>query len=678
MSKNVKSNKKKSPIRQNAPIARDALPAPSAEELLSERDLGKYLGLLKRAARHYVVAVAANDTPWGPEFTKELADAMIGIGLRVNLFEKFRLAYAAAVDHGKLVFEKLGVDQTERIDKSIILDNNDKIRLISSSFVSGDEAFIQINDLCCPFKERGLIFVVYDKHAKMLIDVVWSDTYHNLACKHLHLLHQTVTEFVKDHPGVLPVGYSIPGCFKRPYTDYEKIVLQYNIYFDTINKNADKKLSILSNHYDEQGIREVLQTPRSYYDLKNVRQYEDISGKYVNIRGGHRVTADQPKITGEYICVYIFGDCRVFGLGNSDENTIESYLQRLFNKENIKVIVENHGDFADGFFSLEDYARNLKNKLNTLPIKAGDMIFVQDVVGYSLNEVFPIIDIRDIFNEPRNVDYYFDVVHLTSDGNRKIAEKLLEALKSQGILERSRKLAEEFKDKALPTNIGDMGGEVDSQLADYKLYIREHLEPVINSRREEKGSEPVIGAAVMNCNPFTLGHRYLIESAAGQCDLLIIFVVEEDKSVFPFADRLKLVEAGTKDIPNVTVIPSGKFVLSSLTFSEYFNKSELQDRVIDTSLDVTVFAQDIAPCLNITKRFAGEEPFDAVTRQYNETMRRILPQYGIEFSEIPRKGLDSQPISASRVRKLLDEKKFDELKKLVPITTFDYLMEKFK
>ena len=37
----------------------------------------------------------------------------------------------------------------------------------------------------------------------------------------------------------------------------------------------------------------------------------------------------------------------------------------------------------------------------------------------------------------------------------------------------------------------------------------------------------------MNCNPFTLGHKYIVEKAARENDNVIIFVVEEDKSSFP-------------------------------------------------------------------------------------------------------------------------------------------------
>jgi [citrate (pro-3S)-lyase] ligase len=53
-----------------------------------------------------------------------------------------------------------------------------------------------------------------------------------------------------------------------------------------------------------------------------------------------------------------------------------------------------------------------------------------------------------------------------------------------------------------------------------------------------------IGAIVMNANPFTLGHRYLIEQAAARCDWLHLFVVKEDASQFRYTDRWALIEQG--------------------------------------------------------------------------------------------------------------------------------------
>ncbi|MCD8372234.1 MAG: hypothetical protein LUD27_02910 [Clostridia bacterium] len=182
----------------------------------------------------------------------------------------------------------------------------------------------------------------------------------------------------------------------------------------------------------------------------------------------------------------------------------------------------------------------------------------------------------------------------------------------------------------------------------------------------------------MNCNPFTLGHKYLVEYAASKCAHLFIFVVEEDKSVFPFADRIELVRKGTSHLQNVTVLPSGKFIISQLTFEEYFVKSSIQDTTIDPSMDVELFATQIAPELGITVRFAGEEPLDKVTMQYNNSMRQILPKYGIEFEEIPRKEFDGGVISASRVRACLKDNDFETISKIVPSTTLEYLKENYK
>ena len=186
-----------------------------------------------------------------------------------------------------------------------------------------------------------------------------------------------------------------------------------------------------------------------------------------------------------------------------------------------------------------------------------------------------------------------------------------------------------------------------------------------------------IGSIVMNCNPFTLGHRYLVEYAAVRVNKLYIFVVEEDKSQFKFQDRFKLVQEGVKDLPNVEVLPSGKFIISQQTFSGYFNKAELQDVQVDSSKDVEIFATEIAPTLGITIRFAGEEPTDNVTRQYNETMKEILPRHDIEFCEIPRKTFGDEIISASTVRAALKLGDFDKIKNFVPPATLMYLRGRY-
>jgi [citrate (pro-3S)-lyase] ligase len=90
-------------------------------------------------------------------------------------------------------------------------------------------------------------------------------------------------------------------------------------------------------------------------------------------------------------------------------------------------------------------------------------------------------------------------------------------------------------------------------------------------------------------------------------------------------------------------------------------------------VDVELFGTHIAPALGVTVRFAGEEPLDAVTRQYNQTMARLLPRFGVAFEVIPRKEHDGEAISASRVRKLLELRDFDAIARLVPTATLEYL-----
>ena len=188
------------------------------------------------------------------------------------------------------------------------------------------------------------------------------------------------------------------------------------------------------------------------------------------------------------------------------------------------------------------------------------------------------------------------------------------------------------------------------------------------------GQEGERGCIVMNCNPFTLGHQYLIEQAAARCGQLLILLVEEDRSAFPFEARLALTRTGCAHLGNVTVLPGGPYVISSATFPGYFIK-EMSDVVVaQTALDIDIFARHIAPGLGITARFAGEEPSDPVTAAYNAAMAARLPESGVEVHIIPRRELGGVPISASRVRALIREGKLDEIASLVPQSTYDYIM----
>uniref|UniRef100_A0A806K2V3 [citrate [pro-3S]-lyase] ligase n=1 Tax=uncultured bacterium contig00107 TaxID=1181573 RepID=A0A806K2V3_9BACT len=333
---------------------------------------------------------------------------------------------------------------------------------------------------------------------------------------------------------------------------------------------------------------------------------------------------------------------------------------------NEEIIVQNYG-FYIGNDNLFDSSEIIKI-LNSLPTSTGDIVIMQ---GFKIPSI-DFIEVIDISNRPHNYgDLFFDEGHHTPEGNFAYAARIFQHLQKNNFY--NDKYIEQTKSqletRTLQNNL-NLSAEVAEKLTEYKQTLTDFY--------NANFPRPKIGSIVMNCNPFTLGHRYLIETAASQVDVLVVFVVQEDISVFPFDDRLELIDKETADIENLAVIPSGQFIISSLTFTEYFNKSELQDRTIDCSIDVNLFGQEIAPCLDIKVRFVGEEPFDQVTRQYNESMKAILPRYGIEVIEIPRKEYGGEAISASRVRKLLENKDWVEIEKLVPETTLEYLKNKFE
>ncbi|MGL4999039.1 MAG: [citrate (pro-3S)-lyase] ligase [Cetobacterium sp.] len=181
------------------------------------------------------------------------------------------------------------------------------------------------------------------------------------------------------------------------------------------------------------------------------------------------------------------------------------------------------------------------------------------------------------------------------------------------------------------------------------------------------------GLLIMNCNPFTLGHQFLIEHASKEMDNVLVFIVEEDKSSFPFEDRIELVKKGTKHLQNVIVLPSTEYIISSATFPNYFLKKEDNSLYEFMKLDTLITAEHFCSKLNISTRFVGEEPYCEITKKYNETMIETFKKFNLNVIIIPRKKSNEKAISASRVRELLKNNEFDEIKNLVPKTTLDYL-----
>ena len=349
--------------------------------------------------------------------------------------------------------------------------------------------------------------------------------------------------------------------------------------------------------------------------------------------------------------VYIIGPCVVMQTDLRTDETIVSLLQKKLDQ-----YFDCHFKVLSIVTTTPRYPA-LDRIIQELTIYEGDIVFY---IGYGFSEYFQnsmITDLKDIFlARPRS--FFSNIpVHVNGAGSQAIAANLFTYIQTKNLLKTS-------------------GGGVLNWASMLDSQVERELKHIYKSYTNDASPDVKIGAIVMNGNPFTKGHLHLIRYASKCVKRLYVFVVEEDKSIFPFADRFRLIKEGTKDISNVTVLPSGKYVISSETFPEYFMKETLTDVCIDTSRDLLIFALGIAPIFHINYRFVGEENTDTVTAQYNIEMKKLLPHYGINVVEIERKRLHEKEISASWVRECLDSGNIEMLKDIVPQTTFLYLKDR--
>ena len=277
-----------------------------------------------------------------------------------------------------------------------------------------------------------------------------------------------------------------------------------------------------------------------------------------------------------------------------------------------------------------------------------------------------------------NEEGHSNVMLFTKPKNRQLFESLS-----------FRLLAEAPEAVLMETGIGGINNTVEAlkkireESEKYKEYNKEckkeektnlnittpqHLNP--STTQPLTTTTPLRGVVVMNCNPFTLGHRYLIEQAAKQVERLFVMVVREDCSLFSYAERKAMVEQGVAHLENVTVIDGSEYAISQATFPTYFLKR--LDDAADTQmlLDLDLFRRHIAPALGTTVRFIGTEPTDRLTRRYNQLMHEVLA----DVRETARLEKEGNAVSASRVRKAMEQGDMSTIRQLVPPTTLPYII----
>jgi [citrate (pro-3S)-lyase] ligase len=423
-------------------------------------------------------------------------------------------------------------------------------------------------------------------------------------------------------------------------------------------------------------LKEIFSPPRAGF-----------AGKFVYVENGLRKTKGCPDKCEH--TVYLFGGGTAFGVGAEDKFTVASLLQEHINNHakqfgTGQLEVKNHGVRQPGIGEREIFTEKITPLFDKGIIRGGDVVLWIIDKRYSITERdrafsylsgflddygIHIVDLTLALRlAQKNKLAYVDRRHVNHRGNKAAASKIyFDYLKD--VMDGKIALPERGRHEKL-SFVNDPALD-DGQNEEFKEYLS-YLE------RERVRVNGISGAIVMNCNPFTLGHRHLAERAASLTDILYVFVVEEDRSFFSFDDRYRLVSEGLKDLENVKILRSGKFIISTITFPGYFSKDSASEVAVDPSLDISLFARYIAPALGVDVRFAGSEPFDPVTRRYNGAMKETFPRHGMRFVEFERIKRGGEPISASRVRELIEKGDFEGIAALVPETTYRYICERFK
>ncbi|WP_199482211.1 citrate lyase ligase [Vibrio owensii] len=400
----------------------------------------------------------------------------------------------------------------------------------------------------------------------------------------------------------------------------------------------------------------------------------DFDNGFVSVKNGQRTTTGQPENAVKR--VLLFGSSTTCSFGVKDSDTIASQLQAYFNNHYGDVIVENHGS----------HGMNLLLAVNNLvqtEIKPGDIVVFFDFIEFSdlNNTSIESIDLNEI---DRGNKFFLDLdkvnCHFSPLGNEMMANEV-----GDRILSKLINLPTVQSVCALTANQNE--SDFYKILDNFKYFLFKHVARTLESCEMKSYLSLLeqyipddgvnVGSIAVNCNPITNGHMHLIDYASKKVDKLFIFVIEEDLSFFKFKDRLQLVHGSSRHLENVTVLPGGKFICTELTYPDYFDKDAKSEVVADASMEAWFFCEFIAKKLNISKIFLGDEPTCKVTKQYNQKMQELLPEYNIEVDIIERISTGGRVISASTVRKLLEERDFDSIKPLVPTTTYEFLMANY-
>lgn len=443
---------------------------------------------------------------------------------------------------------------------------------------------------------------------------------------------------------------------------YHNKILNFSLFRDIPLLKQEKKSFESADYYENVRKKEVTTalTPVCRFIEGDACGFKDYKAENITFENGLRVTAEQPDYYDKTI--YCMGACTMFGVHVEDEDTIPSILQRELNKRGFSCRVVNLGMAI---------VANICDLLNRIKLEKDDVILILHPfrVAELHTSRINLIDISERLEGYHTSAFFLDeYTHCTAEGSAAYAMSLLPELVvgiknivCDGMLKKN--------------NVFDIYRKVPFEYS---------VENVLKKMEKEmKDIDPAwkesdhIGAIVMNANPFSNGHMYLVENALRRMDFLYIFVVEEDESEFSFKERFDMVQEGLKAYKDRVKILASGILGSKMTFPAYFEKDKnITEAYVATIQEHVFFARFIAPIGNITARFVGTEEGDRTTSQYNRDMKRVLPAFGIDLVEIERLRKDGiGEIRAGRIREAYMKNELENVVDMIPATTYDYLKD---
>ncbi len=407
----------------------------------------------------------------------------------------------------------------------------------------------------------------------------------------------------------------------------------------TVNERAMPYIeTFFDDLYSRDGYVESIMNERFVVDgPEYMMRLKDTSGRFLNIRDGERLTVGQPE---EYDrTVYFYGPCLPIGNYVSDEYTVESFLQKRFNDAGMKIRVVNYGSWGNNVTTI--------NRIIKTQFRKGDIIVIMPMELCGPINGLEIFDLWETLEKYQvSAEWLLDTpYHVNHHVMKLYADELFALI--------NRKFGASCADNSpvvCPFDLVD------------RIFIRKFFHGVDLEKNR------TAAMCVFNANPFTNGHRYLIETAAKETDCVYLIILKENPSGFSFGERFAMAVDALRDLENVTVTSGGILIGGGGDyFPEYFVKVVSPDIMERCRITIQTFAA-LAASLHATHVFIGEEPTDPVTMELNRTYLEIMPQYGIHPVIVPRKTQNGEIITGSLVRRLAEERS-ERLREYVPAST---------